>query len=146
MATKVKEGSPNSRAISDLLPKGKRMKLEASYFPNISRFITERKLLLWLISIVIVSFGVLVSFRLLSSAMKQYQIAAQKKQGVEKQLLYWQGAIKNHPDYRDGYVMAAVLEYELNDQGKAVIYMQQAQKLDPNNQTLEHMTQTIEKY
>lgn len=77
--------------------------------------------------------------------MQEYQAETKNREVAQEQLSYWEGIIKKHPDYRDAYVVAAGLAYEVRDSEKALHYLSQAQKLDPNNQTLEKMSQKVKK-
>ncbi len=52
---------------------------------------------------------------------------------LTNELLYWQGVVKSKPDYRDGYIAAASLAYQLGKNDEAKNYLKQIFTLDPDN-------------
>ena len=45
---------------------------------------------------------------------------------------YWQDTITNHPDYRDGHYMAAILAYQMGNITLSRAHLDKVKNLDPN--------------
>jgi hypothetical protein len=63
------------------------------------------------------------------------------KQNVESErkvlaedLKFWENFISKHKDFRDAYFRASVLEYQLGDNAKAKMYVENGLALDPNSE------------
>lgn len=52
----------------------------------------------------------------------------------EASYIYWQQVVKEKPDYRDAFIQAGTLAYELGKTDEAVAFIQKAYNLDPNFQ------------
>jgi tetratricopeptide (TPR) repeat protein len=75
----------------------------------------------------------------------------QTKQDIDSQrstlirnLNYWENFISEHQDYRDAYIQASVLEYQLGDTSKAKIYIEKSLALDPNSSEALKVEQLLE--
>ncbi len=62
---------------------------------------------------------------------------------LAKELQFWQTIIKEKPDYRDAYLQASALSYQLNRPEDAKKYLDQAAALDPNFPIASHLTQLL---
>ncbi len=51
---------------------------------------------------------------------------------IKNQYAYWQTVVQDHPDYRDGFYMAALLSYQLGDTTEAKKYLDKVKTIDPN--------------
>lgn len=60
------------------------------------------------------------------------------------QLRYWKGIVKNAPDYRDGFIMAARNAYLQGEKLEAQLYIDQAFALDPLSLPVRELKKTIE--
>lgn len=54
------------------------------------------------------------------------------KTATHKSYEYWKSVIRDHPDYRDGYIQAAMRAYELGLFSEAHGYIEKAKSIDPN--------------
>lgn len=54
-------------------------------------------------------------------------------------LAYWKDVVKSKPDYRDGYIAAASLAYQLGKTAEAKTYLNQALVLDPDNTEIQKL-------
>ena len=112
------------------------MKTEKQQFPNNSRVIPGKSFFLpklfsvILLSILFVTI-VIVGFDLLDNVEKGLLLRNQRKELV-LEINYWKDFAAKHKDYRDGYFQLALLEYRLNNKEKAVAYLQDVLKIDPN--------------
>jgi hypothetical protein len=59
---------------------------------------------------------------------------------------YWQDAAANYPDYRDAYIQLAALAYREGNLTQAHAYLLKAQILDPNNPTVNRLTDFTSKF
>lgn len=127
---------PKARALSV----GRRLRdLE---FPNITRFITERRVLPYIIlycKIFIVSFisgflfiNILLQTVILVKSLKQLELARQQRMNIFNEIVYWKNISTQYSDYRDVYYRLATLEYEVGNISESKRYMQKALELDPN--------------
>ena len=55
-------------------------------------------------------------------------------------MIYWQHVLAGYPDYRDAYVQLAALTYGEGDIAQAHTYLVKAHSLDPNNATVNRLT------
>jgi tetratricopeptide (TPR) repeat protein len=53
---------------------------------------------------------------------------------------YWKQVLTSHPDYRDAYIQLAALSYQEGNLTQTHAYLTQAQSLDPNNTTVNRLT------
>ena len=67
-----------------------------------------------------------------ASTGRSIQQSTQSNEALEKNFSEWQKTIQQHPDYRDGYYMLAILAYQLNRIEEAESYLSVVKKLDPN--------------
>lgn len=75
----------------------------------------------------IVNLGLTVRTEAAQLAAKQHM-----QQAIVKELSYWQGVTKEHPDYRDGYFRQALLQYQLGNEQLAEISLEKSLAIDPN--------------
>lgn len=69
------------------------------------------------------------------------QANTQAKQAIDlerkkltRELKFWEDFIDKHKDYRDAYLQASILEYQLGNISKAKIYVEKGLSLDPNSE------------
>ncbi len=48
------------------------------------------------------------------------------------ELVYWEGVVRDHPNFPDALYNAAIFSYQIGDDGKAIKYVDRAIKLDPD--------------
>ncbi len=68
---------------------------------------------------------------------------AEEPARLTKELQFWQTVMKEKPDYRDAYLQASALSYQLNRLEDARQYLDQATALDPNFPIASHLTQLL---
>lgn len=95
-------------------------------FPNIYRFIPA--FVLCLMFLILVALMGLDLHRNLQEKNK----ADVKRQEIMQKLHYWEEVVEKYKGYRDGYFQAALLAYQLGENGKSNVYLQKALELDPN--------------
>lgn len=54
------------------------------------------------------------------------------KAALQNTYEYWLWVIRDHPDYRDGYYMAAILAFQLGDVNASREFVNTVRRLDPN--------------
>ncbi|MEK7533346.1 MAG: hypothetical protein AAB542_02820 [Patescibacteria group bacterium] len=57
---------------------------------------------------------------------------ATENTAVEHRYEYWQNVIRNHPDYRDGHYMLALLAFQRGNMDETRIHLNKVKILDPN--------------
>ncbi len=72
--------------------------------------------------------------------LKEWQ---QEPQRLKENYAYWKNVVQERPDYRDAYIMAGTLAYELGDTTEALNYLGKARALDPNNQAINTLVTEI---
>lgn len=126
-----------NKAVSNVKKVNSKSKFE---FPNISLIFPARslfslskgKMLLWIWLVLILFLAlVLVGFDLYKNYQKNEELLV-KREEIVKKIEYWQNVVLKYKDYRDGYFQLAVLEYKLQNFGKAKVYLQKVFELDPN--------------
>jgi cytochrome c-type biogenesis protein CcmH/NrfG len=108
-------------------------------FPSISRLIPESlknltRFQWWMVTLsscLLIFLGMSLYF--LGVTTTQYLSLLSQRQTFQAQQMYWQGVVKSHPDYRDGYMMLAALSYKLREKQQAQKAISKALELDPNN-------------
>ena len=78
-----------------------------------------------LIAILIISLDLYSNFR-------QQEDLTQKRTEVLNQIAFWQSEVKIHPNYRDGYMSLALLNFQLREFDETRKNLDKALKLDPN--------------
>lgn len=56
-----------------------------------------------------------------------------ERENLTRELNFWEDFIDRHKDYRDAYLRASILEYQLGNTPKAKIYVKKGLSLDPNS-------------
>jgi len=98
----------------------------AKYSPKIKRTIPE-----WAVSSAIISCaGFLVIILLIFLQVQQIKALKEQRSVLEANLRVWQAVLQKYPDYRDGYMQSAVLEYRLNNTNDARQYTEKALSID----------------
>lgn len=128
----------------------KKGEIKAKYFPKIKRIIPERKKKIcsvpWVLSTTIIcllAFGVVCL--LLFLRVQQIQDLRRQRTVLEANLHKWQTVIRRYPDYRDGYLQAAVVEYRLNNLLSARKYAEQALAIDQTSDYAKKLLQILER-
>lgn len=62
---------------------------------------------------------------------------------AQDQLNHWAGVTREKPDYRDGFIMAAVYAYELGEVEKAKNFLEKALTLEPTATAAQTLLKTI---
>jgi tetratricopeptide (TPR) repeat protein len=127
---KRRQNKPKKETVVFTTPQEKQ---NASFFPKIFRFITERwKLLLCcLVSGVIVVGIVLQGISLYHNVQEERRIDAERGE-TEKELVFWKESLKQYPNSRDIYFRIATLEYSLGNTYGAEENLKKALQIDPN--------------
>lgn len=55
-----------------------------------------------------------------------------EEENTKRDYEYWKTIIQDHPDYRDGYIQAAIRAYQLGMISEAKKYLEKARSIDPN--------------
>ncbi|MBP9719474.1 MAG: tetratricopeptide repeat protein [Candidatus Levybacteria bacterium] len=109
--------------------------------PSISRSITESILAslrsekwVLLASVSGVFFLCLMLYAIvqLSHSLRVQKQVMQEKAKVMRDMSFWQNVTVERPEYRDGYFMLAVLQYQIGKKQEAVATVQKALEIDPN--------------
>lgn len=95
--------------------------------------------------ILFVSFAVtsLVFLAFFFITLRKYEALVVAYRAEEKKLYYWEGVVKKHSNYPDGYYKAALHAYRLKNKEKALSYIQQAMYLDPYFENAEILEKDI---
>ena len=105
-------------------PKNSRSIPDGSHFLGKPRFWIGIVTLFFVLCFIGAVFLLVMQIRLYEASLRQRAI-------VSSRLAQWERVIAQHPDYRDGYVQAGVLAYQLQDNHKALSYIEKALVLDP---------------
>ncbi len=68
----------------------------------------------------------------LSHSLRVQKQVMQEKAKVMRDMSFWQNVTVERPEYRDGYFMLAVLQYQIGKKQEAVATVQKALEIDPN--------------
>ncbi len=134
------------------------MKTYRFQFPHISRFFPAhvfRSLVSWAkLFAAWTAVGLLISINKLTGIQppvasdtltdKAVLGAATAPHVLEAQLSYWKKLIEEKPDYRDAYIMAAFLSYQLGEKGQTKEFLQKALTLDPNSSASHKLLKQLE--
>ncbi len=103
-------------------------------FPSISRTITEKDRF-WILtsSVIILVCLILVSISSYKNWKELDSLKAQRSR-LLKEESFWKETLHKYPDYRDGYIKLAIVEYELNNKDYSRENIQKALSIDPNYQ------------
>lgn len=113
------------------------------YFPNISRFITEKR--------VFIGLGSLIIFLILAwevsidiSSGNMFLGVLQKRAALDAERSIWKDIATKFPNYRDAYFQVAILSYRLGDRQEQELYIKKTLELDPNFQPAKNLEKGIE--
>lgn len=145
---KEKKGSQNSHFSGHIVLKspgqksaGVEKKVKKRLFPKFHRFITESHVVrlrwqkrgFWLQAISILAF---LGFIIVCAHIYDYYLLSRQLQKerltYKEKLIQWDQLIEEYPGFRDGYLQAAMIYYQLGDKNKAKIYLAHALTIDPN--------------
>lgn len=106
---------------------------QASLFPKIFRFITEKSIVIVisLVSLVVLT-GIVFQIVMLQRTLQQVDIAKEKRVTLTKELAYWQDVARRYGDYRDAHFRIATLHYQLGEVIQAKKSLEKVLALDPN--------------
>ncbi|HSW88838.1 MAG TPA: hypothetical protein VLG12_06775 [Candidatus Saccharimonadales bacterium] len=104
-----------------------------SYFPKISRVITERWFLIGLVSGVLLV-GIIIIAGNIQANIEERKNLEQKRAKIKQEITYWQESARKYPGYRDAYFQLALLEYQLGDAQSSQSYLNKVESIDPNFQ------------
>lgn len=103
-----------------------------SKFPRISRIINEEYFpLIYGASFIILIATVVASFMLFKNA-KELKILTMQREELSREKASWKNILSKYPDYRDGYLTLANIEYRLSEKGNALLNVRKAIEIDPN--------------
>lgn len=117
----------------------KKSKKRKDKFPNIYRFISDRKkvfgvysktLIIFTLFIFIVTIIVL-GYDLYENIQDKEKIDLERDR-ITKEINFWNSFLGKHKGYRDGYLQLSILEYKLRNFNKAKSYLDEALAIDPN--------------
>lgn len=111
-------------------------------FPKISRFITEKVVVIAAV-VLMVFLGIAWEASLASSLQHQEAVVVQNRRKLTDEVKKWQAAIVKYPDYRDGYFKLALLEYQLRNKKEAIGYINKTLQLDPNFKSAQKLQQIL---
>ncbi len=124
---KKKKSPSNSRTITE------HFKLS---FPKINSVIllkAYRGSLKVFIFFIFILAAIIVGLDLQQNIETKQKVDAQRS-NMAKKLEFWESFIVKHKDYRDAYLQASVLQYQLGNMSKAKMYVEKGLVLDPNSQ------------
>ena len=105
--------------------------MKFKHFPKIYRFFAED----YLLSVVVVSaflFAfVLVGVSLMNNFQKMVELNIERNK-IASKIYYWRKVVEKYKEYRDGYFQLAILEYQLQDIGRAKVYLREVLRIDPS--------------
>lgn len=106
---------------------------QASLFPRIFRFITERAIffVVGLASLFVLGAVIFQTLKVQES-MRQAEFAKAERLQLSKELAYWQGVVRQYGNYRDAYFKIATLQYQLGEVQQAKKSLEKVLALDPN--------------
>lgn len=99
--------------------------------PSIYRFLTDPRMLVVVVSIVLWIFIGFASVDIFHNLQRKKQLETAQKQ-LQNDIQHWQEMAVKYPNSRDIYFRLAVLEYQLGEKAKAKEYLQKTLMLDPN--------------
>lgn len=121
-------------------------------FPNIYRIITEKarktvKQPRFWIAMVTAFFLIclLLIVYLVFRQVQELRNTLQQRSQSMMQLRRWEAEIIRYPSYRDAYVGASVIAYELGDFNKSRQYIERALEIDPNNIDARRLDNSLKK-
>lgn len=75
--------------------------------------------------------------------LQKIQEAENQSEDVQKQVIFWQKVVRTLPNYRDGYLKLAILNWKLYRPFEAKKYLDIALGLDPNNEVVKKLFREI---
>ncbi len=122
--------------------------IKLQVFPQIIRIFSATLLWLTLITLITVntmnvsgvSTDVLGVFSSYQEERNQRLLESKK---AREDYHFWQGVVREKPDYRDAYITLAALAYQLSKPEEAKEYLVQATSLDPNSQIVEKLSSLL---
>lgn len=111
----------------------KKERSKTSFFPRIFRVITERKVLYAVISLIFVTTLFIIGLDIYKTKVAIRQLT-QQRNDINEQIKHWQNISYKFPEYRDGYLHLAILEYQLGNMKKSKEAIDKALLIDPNFQ------------
>jgi len=101
-------------------------------FPNIFRFITERKYFIAFLVLFVISLAIIIVGVNLYKNISEKEEVDKERRGIIKEVEFWKEVVSEYKDYRDAYFQLALLEYRLGDYKASGFYLQKTFELDPN--------------
>lgn len=101
-------------------------------FPSISRIINEEfSLLIYGVSFVILV-AIIIASSILFNNTKELNSLTKQREDLIREKTSWMSTLSKYPDYRDGYLSLANVEYRLGEKGDALQNVYKAIEIDPN--------------
>ncbi len=113
--------------------------------PNIYRYITDKRIWVGVICLIIVIAIGLKTLDLYKSIIQKQRLD-KERQKIAKDIEFWQNTTQKYPDYRDAYFQLAILEYKIKNIDLAKKYVQKALELDPNFEAGEKLESVLKNY
>lgn len=122
-------------------------------FPSIYRFITElpgvkhifrHKIAVFMLVCLVLIGAIGWSGYQLQQTIEKLNHARIQRLVTMKELAYWQKVVKEHKDYRDGYIKLSVLSYALGEKSLAKMYIAKAIQIDPYYRESQEIAQKID--
>lgn len=63
---------------------------------------------------------------------------------IYEEILFWDKISKKFPNYRDAYLKLSALFWEVNLNDQAKFYLDEAKKIDPNNEIVKHLENLLQ--
>lgn len=126
-------------------------------FPNIFRFITEHKNLIFryffltrialicLISMLLLTATINQSLELQNNIEREKKLILDRK-NIEKEINFWEKIAEKYQDYPDIYLKIASLEYKLGDKQAAQIFIDKALSINPDAKQARVLGEKISRY
>lgn len=117
----------------NLYKKKKPVAFHTRLFAELPLHLFEDRVLVAAVSIALFFLiGIIYQSNELAKAYDEKQQAKKQRDNVVYQHSYWQQVIESKPDYRDGYIMLALLTNQMGDPINSKVYLKEALEIDPN--------------
>ena len=130
----MKNGRPQARYMKKRTVKTPNIKSPTAkivQLPSISRFFTEWRMIIIVIS-VFLGLSLLVLGTVYVKSMGDLRDLEKARAGIQKELVFWEKVVEKHTDYRDAFMNVSLLQYQLGDMDGAKKSLEKALALDPN--------------
>lgn len=77
------------------------------------------------------------------SPLKILEKIKNEPQKIKDEIVFWEKIVADKPNYRDGYLRLALLNYQIYENQKARVYLERAKTLDPNFETTKELEKIL---